>query len=133
VSDITDRELDLIVKENESRPPPPPPRMAGPPPPQRPDEFERDPWNAVAVVGLRIYYKVAEEDKDAEGLVTLRVVRPNRWELMSDDEENGADGEGGEVGEKETAEEAKAEGEGLNESLVLDVDDSAKDAMVKGG
>ncbi|KAI9742210.1 MAG: hypothetical protein M1818_004110 [Claussenomyces sp. TS43310] len=36
------------------------------------DEFERDPWNAVAVIGLRIFSRHAG--------VTLRVVRPRSWE-----------------------------------------------------
>lgn len=36
------------------------------------DEFERDPWNSVAVVGLRVYSKQTG--------VTLRVVRPHTWE-----------------------------------------------------
>ncbi|EHK99680.1 putative Calpain-1 catalytic subunit [Glarea lozoyensis 74030] len=36
------------------------------------DEFEADPWNAVAVVGLRIYAKGCG--------VALKVVRPRSWE-----------------------------------------------------
>lgn len=36
------------------------------------DEFERDPWNAVAVVGLRVYCKGSG--------VTVKVVRPRDWE-----------------------------------------------------
>ncbi|KAK0728630.1 hypothetical protein B0T26DRAFT_673131 [Lasiosphaeria miniovina] len=92
------------------------------------DEFVRDPWNAVAVVGLRVYYKITDEEKaseaekDTEGdIVTLKVVKPNYWdpELYSSDEND-----------KKKQEEEKKDGE--NEAKVLDVDDSAKDATVGG-
>lgn len=80
------------------------------------DEFEKDPWNAVGVFGLRIYYKMPGDSEvaiDAE-VVRLRVERPNPyvWDESSDEE---ADDE---------KEEDKKE-----ESQVLDVDDSAKDAV----
>jgi hypothetical protein len=87
------------------------------------DEFERDPWNAVAVVGLRIYYKVEGEREGEEGegdgddgqeAVKLRVVRPNRW--VMDDHDDGGDAEGRDMD--------------VEEETVLDVDDSAKDATV---
>jgi hypothetical protein len=89
------------------------------------DEFERDPWNAVAVVGLRIYYKVeGDGEGDGEGgggdgreLVKLRVVRPNRW-VVDDDHDDGGEAEGRDVD--------------VEEETVLDVDDSAKDATVMG-
>ncbi|KAE8449002.1 hypothetical protein EG329_008590 [Mollisiaceae sp. DMI_Dod_QoI] len=42
------------------------------PPDEEEDEFERDPWNAVAVVGLRVYCKGSG--------VTVKVVRPRDWE-----------------------------------------------------
>lgn len=137
LSPVSDGEIDWILREDEladRRPggdgPPPPPlggRAGGG---SSPDEFERDPWNAVAVVGLRIYYKVPqgeEEQVDGEGLVKLRVVRPNRWEI-GDDEEEDDDDEEGEKGEGDGG----VEGE-VDESMVLDVDDSAKDAVVKRG
>ena len=118
LSDISDTELDYLVQHNDNE--------AARIPQSRlvesdSDEVESDPWNAVAVVGLRIYYKVAEEDKDAEGLVKLRVVRPNQYDF-SDDEGDGDD-------EKEEDQVKKEE---VDESNVLDVDDSAKDATVKG-
>ncbi|KAH6682865.1 hypothetical protein B0J14DRAFT_133381 [Halenospora varia] len=47
------------------------------------DEFQKDPWNAVAVVGLRIY------SKDCG--VSVKVVRPREWELEL---EEGKGGEG---------------------------------------
>lgn len=80
------------------------------------DEFEKDPWNAVGVFGLRVYYKMPEDgtmDKDAE-VVKLRVERPNYyvWDESSDEE---ADDE--------------KEDDKKQESQVLDVDDSAKDAV----
>ncbi len=94
------------------------------------DEFERDPWNAVAVVGLRIYYRVDGEvgEEGAEEGVKLRVVRPNRWEVGDDEESSSSgeeeDGEGKGDGEGE----GEVEGRG-DETTVLDVDDSAKDVV----
>lgn len=92
-------------------------------------EFEQDPWNAVAVVGLRIYYKVAEEDRDEEGLVKLRVVRPNRYELSDEDETEG-EGKDEKKGEEKEGEEDDDEKK-KDVAKVLDLDDSAKDVMVK--
>ncbi|KAB8290791.1 hypothetical protein EYC80_008428 [Monilinia laxa] len=80
------------------------------------DEFEKDPWNAVLVVGLRVYSK--------ESAVTVTVKRDRRWEEpqkrrkkdtmgdISSDEQEEEDPM--EVGEKK-----------------LDVDDSAADAADK--
>lgn len=107
-------------------PPSPPPPMAA-----DGDADPGGPWNAVAVVGLRIYYKVAEADRDAEGLVKLRVVRPRYYELSdedesSDDEEEEEEEMGGD-GEKKKEEKEEA----TDESKVLDVDDSAKDATLE--
>ncbi len=127
VSDITDREveyhLDIDKRKRTS--------FRGlPPPPSTPpsddlsfrgkDEFEKDPWNAVAVVGLRVYYQVAEGDGDS-GVVKLRVERPNPYA-----ESEKTDEEGSEV-EKEKDKEMEAKTE-----MVLDVDDSAKDATLEG-
>lgn len=108
------------------------------------DEFERDPWNAVGVFGLRIYYKVepgrekkkkGEEGAGAEGeekeeageeeqeVVRLRVERPNPyvWDESDDDtdEEDDAGSQADDEKEDGAAEETK----------VLDLDDSAKDAV----
>ncbi|QYS95545.1 Calpain-like protease [Trichoderma simmonsii] len=82
------------------------------------DEFERDPWNAVVVIGLRVYHKVDEEDK-AKEVITLKVVRPNPY-ADSDDEDTAA------------TEEDTKEGQD-SKSKGLDVDDSAKDATLEGG
>jgi hypothetical protein len=124
LSDLTDRELDILFERDQAAPP-----MGRPPLPplQEPeeDEFEADPWNAVAVVGLKIYYKVADEDKDNE-LVKLRVVRPNPFLNKKKDEGSGSGDDEAELAddEKETKTGTKSKG--------LDVDDSAKDATLEG-
>lgn len=82
------------------------------------DEFERDPWNAVVVVGLRVYHKIDDEDKDRE-VIRLKVVRPNPY-VDSEDEA------------VVSVEEAKREEQDAK-SKGLDVDDSAKDATLEGG
>lgn len=125
--DLSDSELDCLVSDNDDnaanllrsmlpRGPPggPPGNGPGGYRSEEEDEFVKDPWNAVVAVGLRVYYQVKEEDKDVEGLVKVRVVRPNEWEVSDDEEEE----------EKR---------EGVEEEKVLDVDDSAKDATVEGG
>jgi hypothetical protein len=74
VSDISDGEIEdylteqTLAAEQAIPPPPPPPPLleAGE------DEFEADPWNAVVVVGLRVYSK--------ESGVSVKVVRPREWE-----------------------------------------------------
>lgn len=113
------------------------------PVPEEPlDEFEKDPWNAVGVFGLRVYYKMPEmpetgetkgKDKDdaKEEVVKLRVERPNyyEWDESSDedeDDEEEADDEREEDGEDRKK---KDKTEKKEESQVLDVDDSAKDAV----
>ncbi|VBB75219.1 Putative calpain-1 catalytic subunit [Podospora comata] len=124
--DLSDSELDCLVSDNDDnaanllrsmapRGPPggPPGNGPGGYRSEEEDEFVKDPWNAVVAVGLRVYYQV-KEDKDVEGLVKVRVVRPNEWEVSDDEEE-------------------EEKGEGVEEEKVLDVDDSAKDATVEGG
>jgi hypothetical protein len=69
------------------------------------DEYEKDPWNAIAVVGLRVYCKGGE--------VGVKAVRPR----LTEEEVLGKKKEG-----SDTSSEA-----GLGDSK-LDVDDSAKDA-----
>ncbi|KAF5485514.1 Calpain-8 [Colletotrichum fructicola] len=114
LSDLSERELDIRIEDFKSRENSPG-RL---PPPSNPsnllddqDEFERDPWNAVAVVGLRVYHKVLEDDEN-EVIVKLRVVPPNPFaeeEVIAKD-----------------ADSSKKKPKGL------DVDDSAKDATLEG-
>ncbi|KAI8283598.1 Calpain-8 [Colletotrichum sp. SAR11_240] len=114
LSDLSERELDIRIEDFKSRANSPR-RLS---PPSNPsnllddqDEFERDPWNAVAVVGLRVYHKVLEDDEN-EVIVKLRVVPPNPFaeeEVIAKD-----------------AESSKKKPKGL------DVDDSAKDATLEG-
>lgn len=78
--------------------------------------FAKDPWNAVAVVGLRVYHKAAPDAVTGAATVTLGVVRPNPYVEDSDAGENEQGGGG----------ERKVKGG------VLDVDDSAVDATLAG-
>ncbi|RYP44149.1 hypothetical protein DL768_009358 [Monosporascus sp. mg162] len=157
VSSISDRELDIELERMAnaaSRRPPAPghaPRVIPAPgdDDESPDEFESDPWNAVATVGLRVYYKVSEEDRDRE-IVQLRVVRPNPYlpskgKEKDDRESEGrdaedADDEGGADQDEDKDKEKNGGKEGgrdkLEEepksSMGLDVDDSSKDATLVG-
>jgi len=134
-SDISDRELEYHLEDQKSRnarvPPPPAPgrRVVSD---SEDDEFERDPWNAVAVVGFRVYYKVGEDEgkgggegegKLSEENVSIRVIRPVWFP---------ADQDGKEPAEK-VMREGKVRETGMDESMVLDLDDSAKDATLTGG
>lgn len=65
-SAVSEALLDVKLLADASLPPPPLPID------DEEDEFERDPWNAVAVVGLRVYCKGSG--------VTVKVVRPRDWE-----------------------------------------------------
>ncbi|KAK4081135.1 uncharacterized protein Triagg1_2667 [Trichoderma aggressivum f. europaeum] len=119
LSELSDHEMDLQVKafmNNQLNKPvivtPPSLRFE-----DELDEFERDPWNAVVVVGLRVYHQVDEEDK-AKEVITLKVVRPNPY----------ADSE-----DEDTATEEDAKETQDSKSKGLDVDDSAKDATLEGG
>ena len=152
VSDISDRELEIIMERKASMPTPPPVAPPPIPQPEPEDEFEKNPWNAVATIGLRVYYKVSEEDRDKE-VVQLRVVRPNPYKQdgggdkknseeakqgddhddKTEDEadensesEKGRDGDEGSDNEKgpATPDDKKEQG--------LDVDDSSKDATLVG-
>ncbi|KAJ4861505.1 calpain family cysteine protease domain-containing protein [Trichoderma breve] len=120
LSELSDHEMDLQVKafmNNQLHKPvivtPPSLRFE-----DELDEFERDPWNAVVVIGLRVYHKVDEEDKTKE-VITLKVVRPNPY-ADSDEDDTAA------------TEEDTKEGQD-SKSKGLDVDDSAKDATLEGG
>ncbi|CCC08950.1 unnamed protein product [Sordaria macrospora k-hell] len=221
ISDISDRELDMHIRDDARRngrlqdqgrhqaailPPPPPqpqPVQPGPPYPGPPiggrgrdprgrhggrrdvpmngpvdlnAEFEKNPWNAVAVVGLRVYYRVDQDvtaaedgDKGPDGkegesekkeMVKLKVIRPNPWEIVSDNErdakkkkekdgerkeskwikgfkKSNKKGKEGDDGVAKPGKEKDDEGEdkGLKKEeveKVLDVDDSAKDATLEG-
>lgn len=121
-----------------------PPGSNAPPVPEEPlDEFEKDPWNAVGVFGLRVYYKMPkageagetkDKDKDEakEEVVKLRVERPNyyEWDESSSDEDEDEDEEADDEREEEGEDKQKKDKkEKKEESQVLDVDDSAKDAV----
>lgn len=134
ISDISDQELEYLFERTPSAAstpsPPPAPRQ----PAEEEDEFERNPWNAVATVGLRVYYKVLEDDKDQE-IVQLRVVRPNPYG-KSDEDQGGEKGEAKEANADEKASRSDQEEEDTGEEgkmeKGLDVDDSSKDATLVG-
>ncbi|KLU88676.1 hypothetical protein MAPG_07661 [Magnaporthiopsis poae ATCC 64411] len=106
------------------------PRPRGPQPPLRqqqqqyPDdaELENDPWNAVAVVGLRVYYKMAEGEAQDANVVTLRVVRPT---VMPDDDDS-SDSED----EKEEAGARNRWPWNRKKVKIPDVDDNTRDAVL---
>ncbi|KAK4226496.1 hypothetical protein QBC38DRAFT_366323 [Podospora fimiseda] len=126
--EVSEAELDSMVEENEReahriihtdrgpfvRPPPgaPGPGPGGP----------IFPWNAVAVVGLRIYYKIDDEDGEGKEGVKLKVVRPILYYDSESDDECKDHHEKGECDEWEVKKE-------VEENKVLDIDDSAKDAI----
>ncbi|KAI0206576.1 hypothetical protein F4808DRAFT_447388 [Astrocystis sublimbata] len=140
ISSVTDREWDIIYRQRRQQSPAPTP---APQQPQRArvppsveeseDEFESNPWNAVATVGLRVYYKVAEADR-LEEIVKLRVVRPNPWAEDGLKKGAGDKGDGGEKGEDGSTGEGNVEGEHKEkkDEMGLDVDDSAKDSTLEG-
>ncbi|RYP22199.1 hypothetical protein DL767_009107 [Monosporascus sp. MG133] len=157
VSSISDRELDIELERMANaalrRPTAPAHAQRVMSAPENddgsPDEFESDPWNAVATVGLRVYHKVSDEDRDRE-MVQLRVVRPNPY-LPSKGKETGdgesedrdaedADDEGGADQDEDKDKEKKGGKEGdkamveeeAKSSMGLDVDDSSKDATLVG-
>ncbi|KAI1079756.1 cysteine proteinase [Whalleya microplaca] len=159
VSEISDRALSIefAARRASNGPPPPMSGRSGPPPggplPPHPppedgedDEFERNPWNAVATVGLRVYYKVSEADRDSGAeIVKLRVVRPNPYAAATrkdgaggDGEKDEGEGEGDGDGEddgkdkEEGAEKDKDKDDQQKSSKGLDVDDSSKDATLEG-
>ncbi|KAM0274416.1 hypothetical protein ACHAQH_007854 [Verticillium albo-atrum] len=83
--------------------------------PEEPDEFEMDPWNAIVVVGLRVYHKIGAElgaEEDISNMVTLRVM-PTEADVEDASSEDGMP----------TPETTKG----------LDIDDTSKDATLKGG
>ncbi|KAI6383575.1 hypothetical protein MCOR25_000029 [Pyricularia grisea] len=99
-----------------ARPPPSAP-PARPPPPAGPPvngDLERDPWNAVVILGLRVYYQLAKGEGADTEVVKLRIERPDPY---------AADGQDSDEEDGGTARKTKA-----SEQKVLDVDNSAKDA-----
>ncbi|RBQ87674.1 hypothetical protein VDGD_20688 [Verticillium dahliae] len=82
---------------------------------EEPDEFEMNPWNAVVVVGLRVYHMVGPESQaqqETGDVVTLQVLSPpTRVEDESSDTA------------MQVAETTKG----------LDIDDTEKDATLNGG
>ncbi|KAI1372573.1 cysteine proteinase [Hypoxylon crocopeplum] len=124
ISEISEKALDIELdhRANAPTPPSPPPES-----PEEEDEFESDPWNAVATVGLRVYYKVSDEDEDKE-IVKLRVVRPNPY--ADDDNKDNDESEKEEDDKKEDGDEGKQDKP--KSSKGLDIDDSSKDATLEG-
>ncbi|KAH8808104.1 hypothetical protein F5884DRAFT_677059 [Xylogone sp. PMI_703] len=103
ISDISegviDDELESMKLDTAAQTPAPPTTEA------EPDEFERDPWNAIIVVGLRVYSKNSD--------VSVKIVRPNKWEngeSKLDVDDSAADATKGT--EKAEKAESKAESEG---------------------
>ncbi|KAK7995462.1 calpain family cysteine protease [Apiospora arundinis] len=154
ISDISDRELEIVMERKASIPPPPPTTPMPIPQPESEDEFEKNPWNAVATIGLRIYYKVAEEDRNTE-IVKLRVDRPSPYangkhdgsgdknknegeakESDSGKDENEAAGSSNPSENNDDSDDENEDGETPDENKKkeqgLDVDDSSKDATLVG-
>lgn len=136
VSEVSEQSIDLYMELVEKDRAAAARAAKAPPSPQQPsgsryedelDEFEKDPWNAVGVFGLRVYYKTGgvAEDEEAGEIVRLRVERPNPFVLEDDSDDEDADDEG-EVKGKDKGKGAEEE---ANESKALDIDDSAKDAV----
>ncbi|TGO49059.1 hypothetical protein BCON_0222g00090 [Botryotinia convoluta] len=112
ISDITVGVLDDVL-ETEAKAAPPPSPIKGEE--EEEDEFEKDPWNAVLVVGLRVYSK--------ESAVTVQVKRERKWEEPQKKKKK-RDIMGEEISSDEEEEEDPME---IGEKK-LDVDDSAADA-----
>ena len=92
-----------------------------PPADDEEDEFEKDPWNAVAVVGLRVYSKGSP--------VSIRVIRPKFWEesiAKSEKDENkldvddsAVDAATGEQAKKDASDETRKPDDGSEGSVVV--------------
>ncbi|KAL8422340.1 hypothetical protein RB596_002900 [Gaeumannomyces avenae] len=108
--------------------PPRLPLFPGDPPPQPrrrssdDAELENDPWNAVAVVGLRVYYKMGEGEAQDADVVTLRIVRPTGVPDDDSDSDSDSEGEGAGARDRWPWNRKKVK--------VPDVDDSARDAVL---
>lgn len=130
VSDISDRVLEYSLDSRPKLPPPPPPQTKGQPVAEPEDEFESNPWNAVATVGLRVYYKVFDDDNKDEEIVKLKVVRPmaHPRKPWYKNRKPGKDGDK----DTETGNNEDRDGIESEVELGLDVDDSSKDATLVG-
>ncbi|KAI5460707.1 hypothetical protein BGZ63DRAFT_357632 [Mariannaea sp. PMI_226] len=115
LSELSEREIEITLDALQCPTTPTPPKILE----EEPDEFEQDPWNAVVVVGLRIYYKAGEGDEN--NTATLKVVRPIHFDVA---DKSGSDS-GSEDGEEK-------DGDEQSQMKSLDVDDSAKDATLQG-
>ncbi|OAR00102.1 hypothetical protein LLEC1_04404 [Akanthomyces lecanii] len=116
LTDYSDGELELQVDALERADPT---MFDSPPEEEDSDEenglFAKDPWNAVAVVGLRVYHKTTASGET----VALSVRRPNPYADTSESDGEGTGSAGG-----------GADGKG--KGGVLDVDDTAMDATLQG-
>lgn len=113
VSDISVGVIDDAIEAANVVPPPPPAPVKVEE--EEEDEFEKDPWNAVVVVGLRVYSK--------ESAVRLCVKRGKKWEEPEKKKKKGK--RGGE--DSEDSEDSDVDLIEVGEKK-LDVDDSAADA-----
>lgn len=143
VSEVSEHDIDDFIEKSKAAaarvpkaPPSPQPQPVGSRSEDELDEFEKDPWNAVGVFGLRVYYKageVGEEGEQQGEIVRLRVERPNPFVLEDDSDDEADDEAGGDDKKKEKGKGVEGEGkEEANESQALDIDDSAKDAVAGG-
>ena len=84
------------------------------------DEGPEEPWNAVCVVGLRVYSTL-----EGEG-VKLRVVRPREDESESEDgdDEHDADGDGDKDAKGKTGREMKLDPDDISKGAVAVVPES---------
>ncbi|KIN05743.1 hypothetical protein OIDMADRAFT_38228 [Oidiodendron maius Zn] len=96
-----------------------------PPADEEEDEFEKDPWNAVAVVGLRVYSKGSP--------VSIRVIRPKFWEGLDkesiaktekvenklDVDDSAVDAATGEQVKKDASDDAQKPDDGSEGSIVV--------------
>ncbi|RFU27447.1 hypothetical protein B7463_g8897, partial [Scytalidium lignicola] len=96
-SGVIDDELEVLKLDAEAQNSTPPAND------EDPDEFERDPWNAIIVVGMRVYSKNSD--------VSVRIVRPKTW----GDGESGLDVDDSAADATKGTEVAKAEGKDESE------------------
>lgn len=123
---VSAREVDFELETRKLRaaesPPLAPPQAAVPGPGPTGAEAEVIPWDAVVVVGLKIYHNIPKEEADGE-VVKLRVVRPIDFS-SSEDDDSGLETE---ITEKKVPMKLVSEA-----SKGLNVDDRAKDATLEG-
>ncbi|RDW71541.1 putative calpain family cysteine protease protein [Coleophoma cylindrospora] len=80
VSEVTDHDIDAELASTDDGLMQYPPLGPPVPPPmeEEDDEFQREPWNAIVVVGVRVYSKGSS--------VSIKVARPRTWEEDDSDE-----------------------------------------------